>query len=95
MHNFAETLHYLTHIKGLRELNLSRNHLKDDFMRLLVPILIKTRIETLDLSSNNISDDGILWLGKYLKGNQFLKTLILNYSRFKTDQPIIEFTLAL
>lgn len=90
------TLEYLVFMRNLKSLNLSRNHLKNEFVQRLVPILLKTQsLEHLDLSSNNLSDDGFLSLCQYLEGNQTLTSLNLNYNRFIGDDAASKLALAL
>ena len=67
----------------------------DDFIKGLVPILKKTRVEVLDLSSNRLSDEGIISLCPYLYGNQNLRILNLNYSNFSELPASKEFVIAL
>lgn len=74
-------------MKQLRSLNLSRNHFRNEFIARIVPILQVTRIQVLDLSCNSLSDEGLLYLTPYLKGNQHLRDINLNYSKFKAETP--------
>lgn len=83
----VDTLASLTHMKQLRSLNISRNHLKNEFFNKFAPILQTTKIEVLDVSGNSISDEGFLYLCPYIKGNQYLRELNLNYSKFKAETP--------
>lgn len=64
-----ETLAYIVHMKHLISFNISRNHLKDEFISRLTPILQVSKIQSLDLSGNSITDEGLLYLCLYLKEN--------------------------
>lgn len=57
-----DSLKFLTYLPYLKKLNLSRNHLKDVLVKNLLPIIVKLKLEELDLSCNNLSDDGFLYL---------------------------------
>lgn len=77
------SLQNIVYLDSLKKFSISRNHLKDNFFKDLVPILQKTKIEELDISCNNISDDGFLYLCPYFNGNQHLRLLNMNYNKFK------------
>ena len=84
--SLMESLKFLVYLPCLKKLNLSRNHLKDVFVKNLLPVLVQLRLEHLDLSCNNINDDGFLYLCQYLKdtkANQSLQSLLMNYNKFR------------
>ena len=70
--------------------------MKNEFIERLVPILQKTkRIEELDLSGNNITDEGFICLCPYISGNITLKSLNLNYNKFVEVSTATAFSQAL
>ena len=78
----VDTLKNLVHLQSLTYLNLSRNHLKDTFVKSIVPILNSLKLSTLDLSATHMTDEGFLYLCPYLSTNKSLVTLKLNYNKF-------------
>eukprot|EP00347_Sterkiella_histriomuscorum_P001742 403370862 len=80
---FLAALSPISQLNNLNYLNISRNHFGNNFLKQLTPILLTlSKLTYLDLSANQLTEDGLYDAKQFILNNFTLKELKFQYNKF-------------